>query len=339
MKPLLLLSVASLICATNSMSQDKKAMKQLEKQYGAFTNHKKVFQQDEWATCKFSLVYKLTTAMTATSVDKKDYGGGKVKAKTSSGAYAVLSGVNESDLQAITEKVGERFAQRLKDEASIALKTWSAFSDAKHTAKLKEMEEDRESYSRSQGVSLAFSVDGAPHYNRVITLIPGGKKLSKEIEAAVSEITLIFDFAEMLATAEAKVKYGGSSAYSVTYNISETTDQQIIPGIRLTPKIGSQAATEAATDIQGTQVKVQDELGYMFYVGLPQDIVSRANYVESIEESDGAIPAVLQNRRNNRMESTTTWTVHTTPAAYEKAVLDAVDQYLDVIIQILKYHQ
>lgn len=51
-------------------AQDKKEMKELEKQYMAFTDHKQFYKNKEWAMCKFSIVYKLSTAMTAKDVAK-----------------------------------------------------------------------------------------------------------------------------------------------------------------------------------------------------------------------------------------------------------------------------
>jgi len=322
-----------------SLAQDKKEMKKLEKEYGAFTGHKGFYKQDSWAQCKFSVVYKLTSSMTASAMDKADYGAGKVKSKTSSGAYAVLNGLTEQDLQNITNKIGETYVKRMKEEAGIDIITFSQIKDNEKATKVIESAEERELYSKSQGLAYAMSYDGAPHYNRVIVTIPGGKKLAKDIKAAVSEVTLIFDFAEMLATAEAKVKYGGSSGNYVTYNIYEDTDQNMSPGVRLTPKLGSQATWEAATDIQGTGVKAHDANGYMFYMGLYRDIVSKENFVESSEQSDGSVPEVLANRRNNKIESTTTWNINTTPALYEKAVLDAFNQYLDTVIKIYTYNK
>lgn len=314
-------------------------MKELEKKHAAFTGHPKFYKKSDWALCKFSVVYKLTSAMTASATEKNGYGAGNVKLKSSSGAYAVLNGLSENDLQNITVDLGKRFVQRMKEEAGVNVKTWSEFSDNERTEKLKESAEDQELYSKSQGLAYALTYDGAPHYNRVIVLVPGGKKLAKSIDAAVSEVTIVVDFAEMLAKAEAEIKYQGTSGYYSTYKISESTEQEMSPGVRITPKIGSQATWEAATDIQGTSVKAHDELGYMFTVGLTEDVVSKVNFVESAEASDGTLPEVLMNRRNNKIESTTTWEITTTPDKYKAAVLDAFDTYMDDVLKIYKYHK
>jgi hypothetical protein len=341
MKTITIFSTALIFTLTIQFSyaQDKKEMKELEKNYAAFTGHPKFFKKTNWALCKFSVVYKLSSSMTASAMDKNDYGAGKVKSKASSGAYAVLNGLSESDLQNITDDLGARFVKRMKEEAGVNVKSWSEFSSNDHTDKLKESAEEQELYSKSQGLAYAMTYDGAPHYNRVIVLVPGGKKLAKSMDAAVSEVTIIVDFAEMLAKAEAKVKYQGSMGNYVTYKITESTEQEMSPGVRITPKVGSQATWEAATDIQGTSVKAHDELGYMFSVGLTQDVVSKVNFVESAEVSDGVLPEVLMNRRNNKIEATTTWEITTSPDKYKAAVLDAFDTYMNDVLKIYKYHK
>jgi hypothetical protein len=332
---LFVLSLASLL--TPTQAQDKKEMKNLEKEYMAFTGHGKFYKKDTWSMCKFSVVYKLTSAMTAASMDKNDFEAGKVKAKTSSGAYAILNGLSDEDLQSITDKVAETFQTRMKNELGVTVNSWSSFSDNKHTEKLKESAEDTEIYSKSQGLAYAVPFDGTPHYNRIIVLVPGGKKLAKDLDCAVSEFNLVVDFADMLAEAEAKVKYGGSSGNTVTYNLTETVDTKMYPGVRITPNIGSQAALETGKNIQGTKISAHDEFGYIFSVGLTKDIVSQKTFVESVEESQGEIPAILANRRNNKIEYATTWNVNTTKELYEAAVIDAFNQYMDVVIKLYKY--
>lgn len=327
---LTLLFIGAMVACT-ALAQDKKEMKQLEQDYAAFTGHKKVFDHDQWSMCKFSVVYKLTSSMVAADMEKNS----DFKVKSSSGAYAMLNGISEEDLQRITDKVGETFIQRMKEEAGVTINTWSSFKDNEHTDKLKESAEDREQYSKSQGLAYAMSYDQTPHYNRVIALVPDGKKLAKSLDGAVAELTLVVDFADMIASADADIKYKGFN----TYTLTEKAAQRMVPLVRVTPKIGSQATWEAATDIQGTSVKAHDEYGYMFSVGLPFDVVSEVNYVESVKKNEGTLPTILANRRNNKVEYVTTWDVNTNATLYEKAVLDAVNQYLDTVIKIYTYHK
>lgn len=331
----LILSIVS-----TSYAQDKKEMKDLEKDYAAFTGHKKFYEVDNWNMCKFTVVYKLTSAMTASATDKNDYGAGKVKTSATSGAYAILNGLTDDDLQNITNKVAQTFIERMKKEAGVEIKTWSSFKDNKNTEKLLDIaEEDLELYSRSQGLAYAVPYDNTPHYNRIIVLIPGGKKLAKDLNGAVGEMNIIVDFADMLAEAEAKVKYAGSFGNTTTYNLSETADQKMYPGVRIAPNIGSQAALETGQNIQGTKILAHDELGSMFSVGLVHDVTSDQNFVQSVDKNEGEIPAILANRRNNKMEYTTTWNVTTTPELYEAAVLDAFNKYLDVVIKLYNYNK
>lgn len=327
----LVLLLTAILVGGVALAQDKKEMKKLEQDYMAYTGHKKLFNHDQWSMCKFSVVYKLTSSMVAADVEKNS----DFKVKSSSGAYAMLNGITEEDLQRITDKVGETFVKRMKEEAGITINTWSSFKDNEHTEKVKEEAEDREQYSKSQGLAYAMSYDETPHYNRVIVLVPGGKKLAKKLGGAVAELTLVVDFADMIASADADIKYKGFN----TYTLTEKAEQQLVPFVRVAPKIGSQAAWEAATDIQGTGVKAHDEYGYIFSVGLLHDVVSNVNYVESVTKNEGMLPTILANRRNNKVEYVTTWDVNTNVELYEKAVLDAVNQYLDTVIKIYSYHK
>jgi hypothetical protein len=336
MRTLLYILVFAIGSSGYLMAQDKKEMKKLEKEYAAFTGHKAFFKNQEWAMCKFTVVYKLTTAMTAKDMDKSKAVGAKVKA--SSGAYGMLAGVSEDDLQVITDNIAKKFIERMKAEAGVDITTWSAFKDSKNTEKIVSTQEDRELYSTSQGLAYAMSYDGTPHYNRVIVLVPGGKKIAKELKKNVMEFTLYVDFADALATAHADVHVTGSSTTGNTtttyFTWSEGGDQKLYPGVRITRNMGSQSTIEVATSIGTTTIKGHNEVGNMFSVGLLNDIVSNIPFVEKIEEKEGEVPEILKNRRNNKIEYAKTFQIYTTPEKYGTAVLDAANKYFDVVIKI-----
>lgn len=336
MKKLIIVCALSIAIVPGIYAQDKKEIKNLEKQYAAFTNHKQFYDNKEWAMCKFSIVYKLTTSMIAKDRDNNERV--NVKEKSSSGAYAVLNGLTESDLQTITNKVAENFIKRMKEEAGVNVATWSAFKDAENTEKIVKEQEDREIYSKSQGLAYAVSYDGTPHYNRVLIFVPGGKSLSKEIKKNVMEFTLYIDFADMFASADAFVKVTGGNSSVTYYTVGDSASQRIYPGVRLIPTLGSQATMEAATNLGTTTIKGHDRYGYMFSVGLTSDLVSKVPFVDKIEPSQGKIPAVLANRRNNKIEHTTTFNVYTTPEKYTEAVMDVTNRYFDDMIKIYNAH-
>jgi hypothetical protein len=327
-----ILSMAIALGVNAQDKQDKKELKSLEKQYAAFTSHQQFYDGKEWAMCKFSVVYKLSTAMIVKDMDKDK--NAALKVKSSSGAYALLNGVTESDLQAITNKVAELFIKRMRDEAGVNISTWSSFKTSENTGKILKEQEDREIYSRSQGLAYAMSYDSTPHYNRVITLVPGGKALSKELKKNVMEFTLYIDFADMFASAEAFVKMTGGNSTVTHYKYGESAEQAIYPGVRLIPTLGSQDAMEAATNLGSTTIKGHDKNGYMFSVGLTSDIISSVNYADRIEPAQGNIPAILANRKNNKIEHVTTFNVYTTPEKYGEAVLDVANRYFDAVIKI-----
>ncbi len=339
MKTIIYILVFTIGITNQLFAQDKKEMKKLEKEYGAWTGHKKFFKTTEWAMCKFTIVYKLTTAMTAKDMDKSKQVGAKVKA--SSGAYGMLAGISDTDLQQITDNVAQKFIERMKTEAGVDISTWSTFKDSKNTEKIKKTQEDRELYSKSQGLAYAVSYDGTPHYNRVIVLVPGGKKIAKELKKNVMEFTLYVDFADMLATAHADVTVTGSSTAGNTkttyFNWSEGGDQKLYPGVRIVQNLGSESLAELGKNLSSTTIKGHTELGQMFSVGLFHDIVSQKPFVDKIEEVKGEVPTILKNRRNNKIEYAKTFQIYTTPEKYGNAVLDAANKYFDTVIKIYNY--
>ena len=196
-------------------------------------------------------------------------------------------------------------------------------------------------YSRSQGLAYALSYDGTPHYNRVVVLVPGGKKLAKELEKNVMEFTLYVDFADMLATAQADVSVTGRTTIGNTtttyFQWSESADQKLYPGVRIVQNLGSESLAEIGKNLSSTSVKGHTELGHMFYVGLFHDVVSDLPFVDKIEESEGEVPEILRTRRNNKIEYAKTFQIHTTPEKYGKAVMDAANKYFDTVIKIYNY--
>lgn len=290
--------------------------------------------------CKFTIVYKLTTAMTAKAMDKNEEVGAKVK--SSSGAYGMLEGITEQDMQAITDKVAKNFIERMKNEGGVNIYTWSQFKDSKNTDMIIEAQEERELYSKSQGLAFAMSHDGTPNYNRVIIYVPGGKKLAKEIGKNVMEFTIYIDFADVLAEANADVSITGRSETATTktthYTWSEGGNQKLVPGVRIVRNIGSESLGEMGKNLSTTKIGGHDDLGYMFYTGLGAELVSDVNFVEKIVEDEGKVPDILTNRKNNKIEYAKTFKVVTTPAKYEAAVLDVTNKYFDAFLKIYKFH-
>lgn len=335
MKSLLLFSL-SLLISISTQAQSKKEIKDFEYVNGA-TVHKKFYDNDEWAICKFSIIYKLSTASVAKDMAKNKEVGAKVK--SSSGAYAMLEGVSEADLQVITNKVAENFIKRMKDEAGVSIVGWSEIKNASNTDKLLESAEEKEIYSKSQGLAYAMTFQDAPHYNRVVVLIPGGKKLSKEIDKHVVEVSMIIDFADVVAEADAVVNITGRSSTAISYEWGESADQKIYTGVRLMGNIGGNDAGEANLSLATTKLFAHDKYGYYFGISGGVGYVSDVSFADSIEKNEGEVPAILANRRNNKIEYASTFNVSTTPAKYEEAVLDVTNKWFDNIIKYYTWNQ
>ena len=324
----ILTTLALLMVFSASKAQDQK---DIESRYATFSKHKKFYAKDKWAMVKFQIIYKLTTAKVTKAMDKNDY----IKAKSSSGSYGILEGITEEDLQAITDQVAENFIKRMKEEAGIEIVTWSSFADSPNASKIKEKAEERELYSKSQGLGYAMSYDGTPYWNKVIQIVPGGKKLAKELGANNGMLSLYIDFADTEAEASAFVssKKGGGW---ITHRWSESADQNIIPVVRVKPNMGSQNTWEAATNIGGTSVGGQSELLHSWnitYAGAePDKLASDVQFATKVEEFAGQLPTVLQNRSNNKIEYVKSFVVKTTPEKYGAAVMDATNKYFDDVI-------
>ncbi len=327
----IILSVIAFCTFSGLYAQDKKEIKAIEKEFGMYTSHSQFYKNKEWALCKFSIVFKLTTAMTTTAlVNNKAIA---VKVKSTSGAYAILNGLTEADLQAITNRVAENFIKRMKEESGVNIATWSSFKNSKNTEELMEAREDREIYSKSQGLAYAMTYDSTPHYYRMIVYVPGGKKLAKELNKNVMEVCMYIDFADVVATATADIRTG----YGY-YVWSKGADQKMDPGVRLRFNLGSQAAVaELGTNMSTTCIKGHDNYGYMFSMGFTKDIVSSLPFVDKIEPSKGKIPEVLSNRRNNKIEDVTTFNVFTNPPKFSDAVMDVTNQYFNNFIKVYNF--
>ena len=300
--------------------EDKAKIKQLEKEYACFSNHKKFFANEKWQFVKCHIVYKLTTAKVAKSMSKNDY----VKAKSSSGAYGILVGIDEADLQRITNKVVENFIARMKNEAGVDITSWSNVANSKNAEKIKELAEDPELYSKSQGLGYAISYDGNPVWNKVITIVPGGKKLAKETGRHNLNFSLYIDFAEAMAEANTYVSSKGDWVYW-----GESAEQDVVPIVQLSRNLGSQSVFDEAGNAGSTMISGQSEVLHTFSMSHVdgKQIRSDVNFATKIESFDGELPAVLENRKNKKVEYVQTFEVHTTPEKYEAAVMDVTNKY------------
>ncbi|MEQ8580881.1 MAG: hypothetical protein RIC30_06720 [Marinoscillum sp.] len=309
-------------------AQDKERVKELEKRYATFSKHKKFYDKDKWSMVRFHIVYKLTTAKVAKSMDKNDY----VKVKSSSGAYGILKGVSEDDLQAITDQVARNFMQRMNEEAGIEIITWGSFEGSPNTKKIKEMAMEREVYSKSQGLGYAVSYDGTPVWNKVIQIIPDGKKIAKELDSNNGMLTIYIDFADAVSEASTSVTRKGDWIY-----YSESAEQNILPVVRIIPNMQSQNAWEQATNIGFTQFNAQSEQLYTFSMSYmtedPEYLQSEINYATKVEAFKGDLPEVLANRANNKIEYVSTFEVTTTPEKYGAAVMDVTNKFFDDLIE------
>ncbi len=329
----LCLFVGTLVAQKSS----KETKKMLEKRYACFSGHKPIYKNNNWNMVKFHIVYKLTSAQVSKAMDKNDY----QKVKSSSGSYGILTGISEQDLLDITGKVAENFTKRMKDEAGITVKTWSSFKDSKNTAKLVEKADPSpEIYSKSQGLGYCVAVDGTPIWNKVIAIVPGGKKLAKETGGHNGMLTMYIDFAKMEASASAYVSNATKSGNYMVWKFSEGADQSIVTGVRLVPSMGSQNVWEAATNLGTTMCGVQSEMLHswsMTYAGgNDENFTSTVPFATDVQEFKGQLPTVLANRSNNKIEYVKTFEVKTTPELYGKAVMDVTNKFFDDIITYYK---
>ena len=315
MQKILLACLTSLLALGSVASAEPLSKKDYEKRYAAFSGHKKFFKNEKWAMVKFHVVYKLTTAKVTKAMDKEEFR----KVKSSSGAYGILKGVTEDDLQQITNQVAERFISRMRDEAGIEILTWSTFADSPNTKKLMKKAQGNEVYSKSQGLGYIVAYDGTPIWNQVIAIVPGGKKLGKELGAHNGMLTMYVDFADTFAEASAwidKKTIGKSSTYDavlkgwwvqehVQWNWGESHEERIVPVVRIRPDLGSQSSWEQATNLGRTSVGGQAYNYYNWSMTLtgahPDALVSDLSYATSVNAFEGQLPEVLQNRSNKKL--------------------------------------
>ncbi|MEQ8474263.1 MAG: hypothetical protein RIC35_23910 [Marinoscillum sp.] len=338
---LIIVGISFLSNLSAQTKEEKAKIKELEKSYMSFSNHKKFFETKRWAMVRFHIIYKVTTAMISEDVEKNNWN--SLKVSTSAGAYGMLDGVTEADLEGITAQVAENFIRRMQEEAGIEILTWSNFKDNPNVQKIiDEADPENEIYSKSQGLGYAVSYDGTPIWNKVIQIVPGGKKLAKDLEANVMNLSFYVDFAQTEAEAKATISIGKRTIvdgqWGVPYTLSKEANMSVLPGVRVIPKLGSQSAFEGATDIGYSGVTGHTEVLHTFtFLENPgtetaSRLTSGIPFAMEVIKQEGEVPAILQNRKNNKIEYASTFVVKTTPEKYAEAVVDATNLYFDDLI-------
>ena len=240
----------------------------------------------------------------------------------------MLDGVSEETMQRITDRFADNFKTRVKEEFGITVEFWDHIKSSKNTAKILEKEDEKVFTHKGNGAMMAFTKDNGPWYRRVGAFLPGGRKLAKEFGAATCELDVILDFAAFETTIETNKDWGWD------YTLTTTNVQQgIVPLVFVTPMMAASAGqARAISHLTGT-----DASGMMMMINAAKTVESGMQYSNGIEPHKGEMPALMKRKFNlAKPNMISTFVVNADEAKYEQAANDALDRYLDHLIDAIR---
>ena len=321
MKPLstLLLACALLAAAPIANAQDGKKIKRKDALFAKPYAHKKIWKAQKWSFTKFAIHYKVVATEVAM--------GGKSNQNVTARSWAMLEGVSEETMQRITDNFADKFKKRMNAEFGIEVEYWNDIRDSKNVAKVVEKQDEKVFMHKGRGALLTSTADKGPWYKRVGGFIPGGKKLAKERGGAAAEMDLIIDFAAFETTINTTKDYGWQ------YNtITTNVKQGIVPVLHVTPMQIANTAPHAAST-----VVAMNEVGYMCYFTLQKPVESTLVYNTDITTHDGEMPSIMKRKFNvMKPNQVATFVVQADEAKYEAAANQALDAYLDALVDEIK---
>ena len=299
--------------AGNATAQDKKNWNSYSK--------KKFWEQEEWAFTKLAVHYKVVTSEVAL--------GGKKNQNVSAKSWAMLDGVSEATFQEITDEFAKRFRARIKQEFGKESKTWNDIKGAAAVAKIVEKQDPKTHMKKSEGAAVICTADDGPFFHRVGGFAKGGKKLGKELGAALIEMDVILDFA-LFETAIASTKTYG---WDVT-TINTRIEQGVAPIMFVSPMFGG------TMDMRTSNWNGNNMQSSGIFISASNNttpVKSDKEYAQSVETHKGQMPSIMTRKFNLTKPSTSsTFLVKTTDEAYKAAALDALDAWMEGLIGEMK---
>lgn len=312
-------------------------------------NHKQYWKNDQdWTFCKVAIHFKQITSDKV--VETHDNLGKGNLSKTEAQSWAVLEGVKDETYQEIVDEFVIMLRDRLAPHG-ITVETWNTIKDNPNTEDIKKAvksDEDMVIFDKNEGAAITKTADNGPYYSHVIVFVPGGKKLSKEINRLLAELDVVLDFAFFDMAMNA---YLSDESWELTGNglgsewvkkktYASEASGSVYPIVHIAPMFGG-GMGEAF--MLSTKLFAQDKYGYTSQLNLRQPIYSDIDYSTEIIKSNDLPENIKSNYKT--IKDRDGWNhffiynVKTTDELYKEASLNALSKYLDdleLLIQMNK---
>lgn len=254
---------------------------------------------------------------------------GKKDNKTTSVVYAVLDGIDSTIFQEITNEFYEIFTSKMK-EAGVTYLDFAKVSASKSYTKFSEKQSNRNYDHKDNGNAHIFTQNNVPFFEYP-TLITKVGKLQSETGGALTTLRLTLDFAEF--------DISMSKSYGWNY-VTTNANANVLPVIKITHDFQEGTADAATTgsyfNAGGLALSNNKLFSAVFQMKKPIYAPFEAN----IDAYDDKLPKFANKKMRffggGAGMKLGTFVVTPTPEDFKKAALNALSEYADLVIEIIK---
>ena len=317
----------SLVILTQIQAQDKKQLKKINKKYNTFEQGKIFAKAKRVAILGDNLRFKIAARQIEEASWKEDN-------YYKFAFYAVLDGLSDELLQEITNTYHLNLKKRF-EELGIEVIPYQELMAAKSYKKLLDKGlKDTENVKKSWGVAYIYNYDRNP-YISWSSAGPFGphQKIPKELDAVLFNSLVTIDFAEIGIDISKSTKKNGTFGSRKTYTEAKSS---VVPVINIDGYTYSSSGLKMHED--NTFLFCINPKGKQMIMKLdlkPSEIESDIEFVEEIEKCQDCQPKFTKGFLKMMEQGMGTIIIKVDPELYKKAVLDALDQYLDEMFMVI----
>ena len=327
----LILPILLLVVGFQTYAQDRNELKQLEKKYNVYAKGKVFSKASEVALLGANVRFKVASREMGETSSKADNW-------TKFASYAVLDGVSDATFQEIANEYEKMVVAKFKS-IGISAKDYKEIQKAKSFPKLKEKQlKEKDNVRKSWGVARTFT----PRNQDLIDwgyADPFGPhlKVAKELDALLFTSLVTVDFCAIgVEVSQSGFTESGSGRRHVYTEGKSTVVPMIIIDGYTYPMKGMKMGEDNTINL------CVDEKGNPYHTKLDlnqSEIASKVDFATSVEKCDGCQPEFAKGRLKLMENTMGTVVIKADEQLYKKAVLDALQQYLDQVFMLYKAQQ
>lgn len=250
---------------------------------------------------------------------------GKGQNRTSSTAWAILDGVSEATMQEITDEFAASLNQKLSD-LGLSIIEWNKITAAKNYAKVTEKQREKYWDNKNEGALIIKTANDGPHTKQVIGN-PGIWGALAKVGKDVGANSLVMDVVVDFANFNIKMKRD----YGITYT-STSAQAEMFPEVSIQSSNGG-----TGFGMMTSSMTFVGKYGEATIITLRKDINFNHNIADAVEDYAGKQPASMKKVISfGSTLNTGSFIVKANEAEYKKAVLGALNQYADFMLEKIK---